>query len=151
MTHFSRKVVLYVEDDSAYVLLFRRALQQSRLENIPEVHVVNTAETAIDYLSGNSPYDDRQQHPLPVLIITDLRMPGKGGMALLRWLKQQPDFQSIPTVMLTGSAEEGDIEQAYELGINFCLVKPTEAADLVNIVQALSIYWIPPPTPPERR
>lgn len=148
MADFDSKTVLYVEDDAAYILLVRRALQRSKLGNLPNLRTLTTAEDAIHYLLGQTPYEDKLTHPLPTLLLTDLRLPGKSGLQLVRWVREQVEFQHLPIVMLTGSALDEDIESAYELGVNFCLVKPAEVDMLISIIQALSVYWVPPLTKP---
>jgi CheY-like chemotaxis protein len=146
MEDVDSKTVLYVEDDPAYVLLLKRALQRSKLEKLPKLQVVTTMEDAVRYLLGQPPYEDRITNPLPSLLLTDLRLPGKSGMQLVQWVQEQPQFQHLPIVMLTGTALDEDIELAYQQGVNFCLVKPAEVDSLVSIILALSVYWIPPPT-----
>lgn len=143
MTDPSPKIVLYVEDDPAYILLMKRAMQRSKFDNLPQLQVVTTSEAAMRYLLGEPPYDDRSAYPLPSLVLTDLRLPGKSGLQLVQWLREQPEMQNLPIVMLTGSALDEDIELAYEKGVNFCLVKPPDVNALVNIIQAISIYWVP--------
>lgn len=150
MTDSELKTVLYVEDDHAFILLVQRALQRSKLDNLPKLRVFTTVEEAIVYLVGQPPYDDRASYPIPALVLTDLRLPGKSGIQLLKWIREQENLHNLPVVMLTGSAIDADIEEAYELGVNFCLVKPNDVETLVSIVQALSIYWVPPPTRPLR-
>lgn len=140
------RTVLYVEDDASYVLLIQRALRRSKLTDLPNLQVVTAAEEAFQYLLRHPPYTDRLAHPLPNLVLTDLRLPGKSGLQLVKWLREQPQFAELPIVMLTGSALDEDIEAAYELGVNFCLIKPAEVDALVSIIQALSVYWIPPST-----
>lgn len=147
MTGAAPKTVLYIEDDAAYVLLVRRALQRSKLENLPNLQVVTTSEEAMRYLLGQPPYAERATYPLPSLVLTDLRLPGKSGLQLVTWLRAQPQLQKLPIVMLTGSAVDEDIEVAYEQGVNFCLVKPAKVDSLVSIIQALSLHWVPPSTP----
>ncbi|WP_066426709.1 response regulator [Anabaena sp. 4-3] len=146
MPDFQVKTVLYVEDDAVYVLLVRRALQRSKLEQLPNLQTVVTMEDAQRYLLGQAPYEDRVAHPLPSLVLTDLRLPGQSGLQLLQWIRETPQFQHLPVVMLTGSALDEDIQLAYQLGVNFCLVKPDNVDALVSIIQAISIYWVPPPT-----
>lgn len=137
-------LILYVEDDSTYILLVKRALQRSKLQPLPIIREVTTSEQAISYLSGHPPYNDRTINPLPTLVLTDLRLPGKSGLQLLRWIRQQPAFQALPVVMLTGSVLEADIEAAYAGGVNFCLIKPMQVEELVSIILALSVYWVLP-------
>lgn len=146
MAEMSPKTVLYVEDDAAYVLLVRRALQRSKLDNLPTLRVVESMEEAMLYFLGKLPYQDRGVNPLPTLLLTDLRLPGKSGLQLVKWVREQPPFENLPIVMLTGSALDEDVELAYQQGVNFCLVKPVEVDRLVNVIHAISIYWVPPPT-----
>jgi CheY-like chemotaxis protein len=146
--NFNTKTVLYVEDDPAYVLLLKRALQRAKLEDLPKLQVVTTMEDAVRYLLGQTPYENRITYPLPSLLLTDLRLPGKSGMQLVKWVQEQPQFKRLPIVMLTGTALDEDIELAYEQGVNFCLVKPADVESLVSIILALSVYWIPPPSKP---
>ncbi|HEY9881313.1 MAG TPA: response regulator, partial [Leptolyngbyaceae cyanobacterium] len=138
MTETAPKTVLYIEDDAAYVLLVKRALQRSKLDTLPHLEVVGSVEDAFRYLQGQDPYNNRATHPLPSLVITDLRLPGKSGLQLVKWVREQSQLASLPIVMLTGSAVDEDIKHAYELGIDFCLVKPTEVDVLVSVIQALS-------------
>jgi CheY-like chemotaxis protein len=37
--------------------------------------IVRDGQEAVDYLSGNAPYADRSVHPLPALVVLDLKMP----------------------------------------------------------------------------
>lgn len=142
-----RKVILHVEDSAQDVFLVQRAIQKSKLPELPELRVVNWVEDAQKYLLGEPPYDDRIAYPLPNLVLTDLRLPGKSGLDLLQWIRRHSIFQTMPVVMLTGSALDQDIQTAYDSGADLCLVKPDRPEDLINIMLALSVYWIPPPVP----
>src|SRR5215471_10234152 len=69
--------ILLVEDSENDLILMRYALEKAGVSN-PVVEV-RDGEAAIEYLSGNGAYADREQHPLPCLIITDLKMPRVDG------------------------------------------------------------------------
>ena len=66
--------ILLVEDESGDVLLIQRAFQKSGLPY--RLRVVHDGDQAIQYLSGQGPYGNRQRFPLPFLVLLDLRMPG---------------------------------------------------------------------------
>src|SRR3712207_7792230 len=43
-----------------------------------------------------------------------------------RQIRSDPQLRTLPVVMLTSSAEEGDIVRSYDLGINSYIVKPVD-------------------------
>lgn len=133
-------VILLVEDDPNDVLLIQRAFRKANLEN--PLQVVNDGEAAIHYLAGEGAYADRNQYPLPVLILLDLKLPRRSGFEVLEWLRDQPTLRRIPVVVLTSSRESPDVNWAYDLGANSYLVKPVGFDDLVEMVQTLGLYWM---------
>ena len=132
--------VLLVEDDPNDVLLIKRAFTKANLQ-IP-MHVLDNGEAAVSYLSGTGDYSDRDQHPLPILLLLDLKLPCRSGHEVLAWLRQQPSLKRLPVVVLTSSQERGDIDRAYDLGANSYLVKPVAFNALIEIVKMLDLYWI---------
>ncbi|HEU5200901.1 MAG TPA: response regulator [Ktedonobacterales bacterium] len=134
------RTVLLVEDNPDDVLLIQRAFHKARLSY--PVHQVGDGEEAINYLDGKGIYANRQQHPLPGLLLLDLKLPRTSGMEVLAWLKAQPGLSQLPVVVFTSSREDTDIQRAYELGANSYLVKPVHFDDLLEMVQTLGIYWL---------
>jgi CheY-like chemotaxis protein len=132
-------VILLVEDDPNDVLLMRRACAKSNLTN--PLQVVNDGDAAVAYLSGQPPYADRQQFPLPLLILLDLKLPRRSGLEVLAWVRQQPNLRRLPVVVLTSSREKTDVNRAYDLGANSYLVKPVTFTSLMDIVQTLNMFW----------
>src|SRR5437660_5152795 len=94
-------IILLVEDDPNDALLVQRALTTIRRPHF--VMWLPGSEDAINYLSGSPPFEDRKAHPLPVLILLDLKMPAASGFKVLNWLQTQPELLSIPVVVLGGS------------------------------------------------
>ncbi|MDI3290833.1 response regulator [Polyangium sp. 15x6] len=132
--------VLVVEDDTTDVLMIRRAFKKAQLVN--PLRIVDNGDTAVDYLSGRPPYDDRATHPLPALILLDLKLPRRSGLEVLEWLRQQPGLKRLPVVVLTSSMENTDMRKAYDLGCNSYLVKPVSFEGLLDAVKALGVYWL---------
>ena len=139
--------VLLVEDEINDVLLIRRAFTKAQL---PEPLSVGDGEAAMAYLAGRDRYADREQYPLPVLVLLDLKLPRKSGLEVLEWLRAQPGLRRTPVVMLTSSEATEDINQAYDLGANSYLVKPIGSRDLLEMVRTLGLYWLVHNQPPER-
>jgi CheY-like chemotaxis protein len=133
-------VILLAEDDPNDVLLIQRAFQRTHVAN--PVQVVRDGEEALAYLSGQSPFADRDRHPLPVLMLMDLKMPRKTGLEVLEWVRQQPRLKRLPIIVLTSSNQGMDINRAYELGANSYLVKPAGFDSLLDLVKHLDMYWL---------
>ncbi|MDI1447008.1 response regulator [Polyangium sp. 6x1] len=132
--------VLVVEDDSTDVLMIRRAFRKAEL-SCP-LHIVDNGDAAVDYLSGQPPYDDRRSNPLPALVLLDLKLPRRSGLEVLEWLRSQPGLRRLPVVVLTSSMESTDVRKAYDLGCNSYLVKPVSFEGLLDAVKALGAYWL---------
>lgn len=140
-------MILLVEDDPNDVLLIRRAFAKANLAN--PLHVVGDGDAAVAYLSGAAPYGDRERHPMPVLVLLDLKLPRKSGLEVLQWMRGQADLKRLPVVVLTSSREGTDINRAYDLGVNSYLVKPVGFDALLEMVKALNLYWMILNQPPE--
>src|SRR5215510_2270454 len=122
------KKVLVADDEPTDVFLLQRAFAKARVTI--SLHVVRDGWTAIAYLKGEAPYSDRNAHPLPDLMLLDLKMPGLNGFEVLTWLRKQPGLKRLPVIVLTSSNLASDINRAYEMGANSYLVKPHEPAEM---------------------
>ena len=134
------KPILLVDDSEDDVFFMQRALESAAISN--PIFVAADGLKAVDYLSGAGEFADRAVFPLPALIFLDLKMPGKGGLDVLAWLRQQDALRSIVVVILTSSQEPSDLRQAYHLGANSYLVKPSTTARLRQLVAAVKAYWL---------
>ncbi len=140
MINFTHYTILLVEDDPNDVFLIQRAFRKANLAN--PIQVMNDGEAAVQYLSGQEPYADRDRYPLPMLMLLDLKLPRRSGLEVLEWLKQQPKLKRLPVVVLTSSREHTDLNRAYDLGANSYLVKPVAFDSLLSMVQTLNQYWL---------
>jgi len=133
-------VVLLADDDVNDVFLIQRAFQKANIAN--PLQVVRDGEEAVAYLSGQIQYADRQRHPLPVLLLLDLKMPRKTGFEVLAWLRQQTKLKRLPVVILTSSNQNADINRAYDLGANSYLVKPGGFDNLMELMKDVGTHWL---------
>ncbi|MFL6715270.1 MAG: response regulator [Burkholderiaceae bacterium] len=132
-------VILLVEDNPDDVLLTRRAVKKAGLQ--ASLAVVGDGDAAVSYLQGDGAYADRHAFPLPALVLLDLKLPRRSGLEVLQWMRSRPVLALIPVVVLTSSAEDADIRQAYESGTNSYLQKPVAFNELVRMLGALDLYW----------
>jgi CheY-like chemotaxis protein len=134
------RTILLVEDNEDDVFMMNRAFKKAHITN--PVQLVVDGQSAINYLSGEGIYQDRQQFPFPSLVLLDLKLPIKTGHEVLQWIRERPEFNSLLVVVLTTSAENIDVENAYRHGANSYLVKPPSAEALLEMVKALKLYWL---------
>ena len=79
--------VLYVEDDDNDVLLMRRAWTKVNVSN--PLQVVTDGQEALEYLSGEGLYANRVDHPMPCLVLLDLKLPKVLGLEVLRRIRSE--------------------------------------------------------------
>jgi CheY-like chemotaxis protein len=132
--------ILLIEDNPDDVFFMQRACKSAGVTN--PLHVAEDGDKAIEYLSGAGKFADRAIYPLPCLILLDLKLPGRSGLQVLAWLRCQADFATNIVIILTTSREPRDIHEAYRLGANAYLVKPTSPAQLADVVAAIKTFWI---------
>ena len=133
------KTILQVEDDPNDVFLLQHAMKKMGVAN--PIQVATDGRQAIAYLQGAGKFADREQFPLPSLVLLDLKLPHVMGLEVLKWIRMQPGT-ALVVLILTASAEDADIAAAYRLGANGFLVKPSESSKLEDIVKALKDFWL---------
>lgn len=135
MTKHSHVLIL-IEDDANDVLLFQKAISRSGLD--VELVVLRDGEKAISYLSGETPGSSTIN---PDLVLLDLKLPRRSGFEILEWIKNHPELQTTPVVILSSSKQTQDVSHAYRLGANSYLVKPTGFTELNRLITDLGSYW----------
>ncbi len=138
-THITPTILL-VEDEENDVVFMEMALEKSGLASA--FQVAEDGEEAIDYLSGKGEFADRARFPIPALVFLDLKLPRVMGMDVLKWIRDQPELDTMVVIMLTSSQQGTDIRRACSLGANSYLVKPSNPAALNQIVDLVKRYWL---------
>jgi len=139
----NRSLVLICEDSREDTFLLRHAFVKAGLSH--RLVDVRNGQQAINYLSGIGLYTDRQQHPLPNLVLIDLKMPLLDGFEVLAWIQTRTELQSTPVVVVSGSSEPTDIEAAKKLGAKDYLVKPKDLEELVKFARLLHDRYLANP------
>ena len=139
--------ILLVEDEPLNVELLQLALNNYNFLN--QIDIVEDGEQALQYLlgrEGNSP-----THPLPDLILLDLRLPKINGVQVLQQIRNNPRTRDLAVVILTTSPEDDQLKACYALGINSYIVKPLDFEWLICVMRSVGLYWmllktpLPPP------
>jgi len=68
--------------------------------------------------------------PPPSLVLLDIMLPRISGLQLLPYIRNKPEWQGVPILMLTADSSEHDMQQALATGANDYLVKPFNPREL---------------------
>jgi len=117
------KHLLVVDDDPSLLLAVSETL---RAEGYEVVTARRGAEALV-----------RVAESLPDLIISDIRMPGMDGYALVRNLRAAPRTRLIPIVFLTAKDETADRIAGFRTGVDAYLTKPFEPEELAAVVSSI--------------
>jgi CheY-like chemotaxis protein len=127
--------ILYAEDDENDVFFMQRALRDAGVGN--KLLVMRDGREAIDYLEGHAQFAEREKHPLPVLVVLDLKMPVISGLEVLRELRTHRELEDLPVIVLVCSSEDRNIQEAMDLGASACIVKPPTGESLRKVIRNL--------------
>lgn len=130
------QVWLLVEDDENDFMLLRRAL--AKVDPAARLHWVKDGAEAKEYLTGGNAYQDREAHPLPSIVLSDLKMPRCTGLELVQWLRHEAGLRTLPFIVLSASDQPSDVGSAYQDGANWYLAKPSTFEGLVEMLRRLS-------------
>jgi CheY-like chemotaxis protein len=135
-----KATILIVEDDSGDAYFLEKAFERV-LANCA-VHRVCDGEEAQAYLQGAGKFVDRKLHPLPSVILLDLKMPRMNGFEFLAWLRREPELKIIPTVVYSSSENPADVRKAYEMGANSFLHKRLSMNAVQETMRSFARYWL---------
>ena len=138
--------VLLVEDSPGDVRLTQEAFREANM--FIHLHVVTDGVEAMAFLRNEQPYADA---PRPDLILLDLNLPKMDGREVLARIKEDDEFKSIPTVILTTSDSEADIVNSYRLRANCYLSKPQQLEAFESLVKSIGDFWLTKVKLPQQR
>src|SRR5512143_4339694 len=103
-----KPTILYIEDEESDIFLMRMALKKGQID--VNLKTVRDGESALDYLRGCGAYANRQEYPLPGLVLLDLNIPRVHGLKVLKWIREQPALAALPVVVYTSSEQPQDVK-----------------------------------------
>ncbi|MEX1056429.1 MAG: response regulator, partial [Natronospirillum sp.] len=109
--------ILVVEDIATMRKMLKDSLHMMGLNN---VLMAENGEQALTLLDANR----------VDLIISDYNMPRMDGMELLKFIRKNPAWRSIPYMMVTGESDRAMVSEAIQEGVTQFLIKPFTYADL---------------------
>ena len=131
--------VLLIDDDAGDQYLVRRALGSD--EQPPELLVIDDGDSALDYLMA-APGGDAGARWRPDLVLLDLNLPGSDGFSILTAVRRDERLEAMPVIVISTSSRDEDIAHSYLLGCNAYVVKPESASTFIEVIHAVSNYWL---------
>ena len=119
-----KKTILIAEDELYIIESLRFILEQAGYD-VVEVH---DGKHVIESVKNTA----------PAVLVLDLMLPNRNGFELLKELKESPDFQSLPVLMLTAKGQQHDKTTAQQLGVNAFITKPFSNRDVLDCVDMLA-------------
>ncbi|MBK8191136.1 MAG: response regulator [Vampirovibrionales bacterium] len=135
-----RSTILLVEDNPDDERLTLMGFRENNILN--PIKVARDGAEAIDFISGQGAYADRDPSTPPQLIVLDLKLPKVDGIEVLRYIRTSPFTQFTPVVILTSSREEKDLVESYRLGVNAYVQKPIDFLEFTQAVKHLGMFWL---------
>lgn len=121
--------ILLVDDLEMSRTLLRMELMRVGLRKIDDAEEGQSALTMLEYaLEEGKPYS---------MIICDWNMPVMDGLELLKLIRKDKNFKSLPFIMLTAEAEMEAVTKVMQAGATDYLVKPISPDGLAKKMNAL--------------
>lgn len=139
-----KSFVLIAEDDPDDRYLLESALKDSNI--FEGFKFIENGVLIMEHL--NTLKLQKENNPLPDLILLDLNMPKKDGREVLKEIKSDTILRQIPVVVFTTTKNENEISRCYEMGANSYIVKPVSYHELIKVLKAIWEYWTEISTPP---
>jgi CheY-like chemotaxis protein len=135
-------IIVIIEDSDEDFYSFWRATQKLNLleRSLYNFLRFHDGDEALDYLFRQGEYQELKA-PLPVAILLDLNLPNTDGREVIHKVKQTPELQMIPIIVLTTSNSLHDIQTCYQYGANCYMLKPMGVKEMQQTVQILFQHW----------
>jgi CheY-like chemotaxis protein len=133
-----RFTVLSIEDNQPDFVLLKNAL-----EKIPDLLLdiinIDNGEDALDFLYKKKKF---QSAPTPNIIILDINIPNIDGKEILKVIKEDNKYKSIPVIILSTSDFYTDVEEMYKLHANSYITKTFDVKELYHKINMIGEYWL---------
>lgn len=132
--------ILLAEDNEDHATLI---IEELEIEgDKEEIIFMKDGQKTIDYLQKMNINGNGGIHPQIDLVLLDLNLPKVPGIEVLRFLKNDSEFCTIPVIILSTSCDPETIIEAYEEGANGFITKPISYGDFAEKMKYVKKYWL---------
>jgi CheY-like chemotaxis protein len=137
----SQQIVLLVEDDPSAIAFAQEAAGMC----FPPIQmiIVDDSVEALAWLARTQ----KENSPMPGVILLDLKLPKLTGLAVLRRLRMDPNTQDLPIIVFSELCEQADVLLSYKIGANSFVSKPADSIQFHELLLDLISYWLQPRQP----
>lgn len=133
-----RFTVLSIEDNEPDFVLLKHAL-----EKIPNLSLdiinINNGKDALNFLHKKENFESA---PTPNIIILDINLPNIDGKEILKAIKNDENYKSIPVIIFSTSDYYTDVEEMYKLHANSYITKTFDIKELFHKIHMIGEYWL---------
>lgn len=133
-----RFTILSIEDNEADFTLLKKAL-----EKIPNLSLdiinINNGRDALVFLRKKENF---KSAPTPNIIILDINLPCIDGKEILKIIKTDDNYKSIPVIIFSTSDYYKDVEDTYKLHANSYITKTFDINNLYRKINIIGEYWL---------
>ncbi|MFP4497590.1 MAG: response regulator transcription factor [Vulcanimicrobiota bacterium] len=119
--------VLLVDDDDQILRSLRTYLELESYE-------VETASNGVEALQKIKQYD-------PEIVVLDIMMPEMDGFEVMEKIKENPETEKLPVIMLTAKGQDVDVLKGYRMGAASYMTKPFNLNELVENIEMVMNDW----------
>lgn len=131
--------IVLVEDNADDEKLVQRALYKAGIEH--RLIVLRDGDEASAWFEGHRA-DGTPKEKLPRLVLMDHRVPKISGLELLRLMRSDQRFASVPIVMMSSGAEHRDLSEYFTAGANSVIAKHVDWSEAMEKLAGAVRYWL---------
>lgn len=133
----SEAVILLVEDNPGDVRLIEESFSDGNIANT--LNIVNDGQAALDFIYRRGAYEDARR---PDLVLLDLQIPKVDGETILHEIKNHPELDCVPVVVLTGMderlVESRDLD--HDADEDAILKKPIDPGEFIDVIRSFDRF-----------
>lgn len=126
--------ILMADDDADDRFLVKAAFDDNNIIN--PVVFFEDGEQLVNYLS------EKDEDNNPLLVLLDLNMPKRDGREVLKILRSNAGWFTIPIIIFSTSNSPDDVNYAYQNGANCYIIKPSSYEGLKEVVMNIQKFWL---------
>ena len=125
--------ILIVDDDEGHAILIRQNLEGAGLAN--RIEHFRDGQAILDFF-----FNRRDLANETYLVLLDIRMPKVDGIEVLRRLKADPKFRTLPVIMLTTTEDSREVERCHQLGCSVYIQKPVDYDRFAEAIRRIGLF-----------